>query len=77
MKASENFMNFQRTLNEVASQLSAARRAYNSAVVSSNNAVEMFPTNIMARLMGYMRKQVFEAKVEERENVNVKKLFQS
>ncbi len=41
----------------------------------NNNAVEMFPTNIMAGMMGYKRKNVFEAMEEERKNVNVGNLF--
>ncbi|HPR61208.1 MAG TPA: LemA family protein, partial [Prolixibacteraceae bacterium] len=32
LKANENFMNLQRTLNEVESQISAARRTYNAVI---------------------------------------------
>ena len=56
-------------------QLSAARRAFNAAVTDFNNAVEMFPTNIMAGMMNYKRRQLFEIPEAERENVSVKDLF--
>ena len=75
LKASENVMHLQRTLNEVEEQISAARRAYNQAVTDYNNAIEMIPTNFMASAMRYTRKQVFEIVESERKNVNVKDLF--
>ncbi len=75
LKANENFMHLQRTLNEVESQISASRRAYNAAVTDYNNGVETFPANIMAGMMGFKRKQVFEIPETERANVNVKDLF--
>ena len=75
LKANENVMHLQRTLNEVEEQISAARRAYNQSVTDYNNAIEMFPTNIMATYMRYSRKQVFEIPETERHNVDVKNLF--
>jgi LemA protein len=75
LKANENFLHLQRTLNEVESQISASRRAYNAAVTDYNNGVETFPANIMAGMMGFKRKQVFEIPETERINVNVKDLF--
>lgn len=77
LKASQNFMDLQQSLNEVEEQLSAARRFYNTAVTDYNNAIEMFPTNLLASGMNYSRKTVFEATEQERQNVNVKSLFNS
>lgn len=75
LKANQNFIQLQKSLNEIEEQISAARRAYNSAVTEYNNAVEMFPTNIFANMMGYKKKLVFEITEQERQNVDVKKLF--
>jgi len=75
LKANENVMHLQRSLNEVEEQIAAARRAYNQAVTDYNNALEMIPTNFMASAMNYQRKEVFEITEGERENVNVKELF--
>lgn len=75
LKANENFLNLQRNLNEVESQISATRRAYNAAVTSFNNGIETFPGNLIAGMMGLSRKQVFETPVTERKNVIVKNLF--
>ena len=75
LKANENVMHLQRSLNEVEEQIAAARRAYNQAVTDYNNALEMIPTNFMASAMAYKRKEVFEITEGERKNVNVKELF--
>ena len=77
LKANENFMQLQGSLNEIEEQISAARRAYNATVTDYNNAVEMFPTNMMASMMGYRRKRVFEITDKERENVDVGAMFKS
>ena len=75
LKASENFNQLQRSLNEVEEQISAARRAYNATVTSYNNSVEMFPTNILAGMMKMVHKNVFEIPKAQRDNINVGDLF--
>jgi LemA protein len=75
LKASENFINLQASLNEVEEQISAARRAYNASVKDYNNALEMFPSNIVARLMRYQQKVFFEINPQERQNVDVGQLL--
>ncbi|MBN1639374.1 MAG: LemA family protein, partial [Ignavibacteriales bacterium] len=77
LKANENFLQLQGSLNEVEEQISAARRAYNASVLDFNNGIEMFPMSIFAKLMGYKRKASFEIPPEEREKVNVNELFKS
>jgi len=75
LKANENVMHLQRSLNEIEEQISAARRAYNQAVTDLNNAIEMFPTNLIAGWMNLQRKAVFEITITERQNVDVGALF--
>lgn len=76
LKANENFLHLQGTLGELEEQISAARRAYNQSVTDYNNAIEMFPTNFMAKVMKLGRKEVFSVPASERQNVDVKNLFQ-
>ena len=75
LKANENVMHLQHSLNEIEEQIAAARRAYNQAVTDYNNAIEMIPTNFMANAMRYTKKEVFVIPQAQRENVNVKELF--
>ena len=75
LKANENVLHLQKTLNEIEEQISPARRAYNQAVTDYNNALEMVPTKYMASWMHYTALKVFEIKEDERKNVDVKQLF--
>jgi LemA protein len=76
LKANENFMHLQATLTEVEEQISAGRRAYNATVTDYNNAVEMFPTNMVAKMFSFAPKRVFEITPVERETADVHALFQ-
>ena len=77
LKSNTNFLNLQRTMNEVESQISAARRAYNAAVTDFNNGIQMFPGSIIAGMMHLTKKKVFEIPVTERQNYDAKNLFNS
>jgi LemA protein len=77
LKASQNFLQLQAAWNEVEEQLSASRRTYNAAVKDYNNGLEQFPTNIMARSMGYTPRGFIEIPEEEKKNVSAKELFNS
>lgn len=75
LKASEQFTLLQRSWNETEEQISAARRAYNSSVTQYNNAVEKFPSNLLANMFNHKRKLVFEIPEAERQNVSAKAMF--
>ncbi len=75
LKASTNFLQLQGSLNEIEEQLSASRRAYNAAVMDYNNAIEMFPSNIVANMINYKQRKMFEIAESERATPNVKNLF--
>ena len=66
LKANENFLQLQRALNEVEEQISAARRAFNAAVMDLNNAVQMFPSSVVAGMTGFGTREFFEAAGAER-----------
>jgi LemA protein len=77
LQADVNFIQLQETWNDVEENISAARRAYNSAVTEYNNAFESFPGTLFAGMLHFDHKKPFEAKPEERENVSAKVLFNS
>ena len=66
LKASDNFMQLQRSLNEVEEQLAASRRAFNASVTDYNYGVESFPMNIVALMVAYKRKNMFIIPMESR-----------
>jgi len=77
LKANQNFMNLQASWNEIEEQISAARRTFNAVVTDYNNAVETFPSNMIAYMMGLKPRNVFEIQDVERQNINAKELFNS
>ena len=77
LKANTNFLNLQSTWTESEEQIAAARRTYNSAVTTYNNAVMMFPSSIFAGMLGYQTMPVLETPAEERKNISAKELFNS
>lgn len=60
LKASEGFQQLHRSLVEVEEHLQYSRRYYNGAVRDNNNAVERFPSNIVARLFDFSLAEFFE-----------------
>jgi LemA protein len=77
LRSSENFMQLQRSLNEVEEQLAAARRSYNAAVTDYNNAVQTFPSSLIAGGTGFALRQMFVADENKRADVDMKSLFRA
>lgn len=75
LKGNENVMHLQATLTEVEEQISAARRAYNSSVMTYNNAIQMFPSNIIAGFFNFKEDLFFEASEGEKQAPNVGDMF--
>ncbi len=71
LKASDNFLHLQRSLNEIEEQIAAARRAFNAAVMDLNNAVQMFPGSIIASMFHFAPRSFLEAPQEERQAPDV------
>lgn len=69
LKASEQFLNLQKNLTKIESQLQAARRIYNSEVNVYNNIVQMFPSNILAKLFNFKEEEFFEAEEQTKNNI--------
>ena len=67
LKASTNFLELQRELRDTEDKIQASRRFYNTNVRDLNIKVESFPTNIVAGLLGFKKRDFFEAEGGERE----------
>ena len=77
LKSNTNILQLQASLNEVEAQLSAARRTYHAAVLSFNNGVQLFPSNLIAAIRGLRTRSYLETPEPERNNVDVRGLFNS
>ena len=72
LKAADTVLVLQRTLNEVEAQIAAARRTYNAAVTEYNITIESFPANVAAPMLGFARRDLFEATASDRASVDVR-----
>lgn len=73
LKANTNFLELQRELSDTENKVQAARRFYNSVVTDLNIRVETFPTNVVAKMFGFGKREFFglDASPEQREPVKV------
>jgi len=72
LKANENFMQLQTELADTENKIMASRRFYNGNVRDFNIKIEVFPNNMLAGMMGFSHKDLFEIENEaEKENPKV------
>jgi len=60
LKASEGFQQLHRSLVDIENDLQFARRYYNGASRDNNNAVQSFPSNIVAHIFSFSEAEFFE-----------------
>jgi LemA protein len=53
LKANTNFLQLQTELSDIENQIAGSRRYYNATIKEYNNAVMIFPNNIIANMFGY------------------------
>lgn len=71
LKANQNFLELQRELTDTEDKIQASRRFYNGNVRDFNTKLQVFPTNLLAGMLGFAAREFFEAAASEKENVNV------
>ncbi len=71
LKANENFLELQKELTDTEDKIQASRRFFNGNVRDFNTKIEIFPTNIIAGMLNFTKRDFFEAKEEEKEAVKV------
>jgi LemA protein len=65
LKANQNYLALQEELTSTENKISFSRQYYNDSVLSYNNKIQMFPSNIMAGMMGFKAGEFFEVTVTE------------
>ena len=69
LKANQNFLELQRELRDTEDKLQAARRFYNGNVLSYNTKLESFPSNVIAAMFHFEKKDFFELDLAEKDDV--------
>jgi LemA protein len=67
LKANQNFLQLQKDLLETEDKIAYSRQFYNDTVMKYNISIQTIPTNIIASLTGFRKKELFEAAQTERE----------
>lgn len=60
LKANENFMQLQQELVDTEDKIQASRRFYNAGVRDLNTKIDMFPSNIVAGIFNFAKREFFE-----------------
>ena len=71
LKANENFNNLSNQLSKIEEDIANSRKYYNANVRTMNDKVQMFPSNIVANILGFKTQEMFEIDETQRENVKV------
>jgi len=65
LKANQNFLELQRELTDAEDKIQAARRFFNDMVRALNVKVQTFPSNMIAGMFGFTKKEFFELSTAE------------
>lgn len=71
LQASGNFLNLQNNLTDAEDKIQAARRFYNGNVRDFNTKLQVFPTNLVAGMLGFTKKDFYDAPDEVNETPKV------
>ena len=66
LKANQNFLALQEELSSTENRIAFSRQAYNDQVLFFNNKTQMFPSNIIAGMFAFAKRDFFEAPAEEK-----------
>ena len=61
LKANQNFLALQEELTATEGRVAYARQFYNDSVLGYNNKIESVPTNVVAGMLNYQKREYFEA----------------
>jgi LemA protein len=60
LKANQNFLSLQEELSSTENRIAFARQNYNDQVLFFNNKIQMFPSNIIAGMFAFSKRDFFE-----------------
>lgn len=66
LKANQNFLQLQEEISDVENKLAAVRRYFNSATRELNNAVQTFPSSLIASMFGFHKEIMFDLGTDQR-----------
>jgi len=71
LKANTGFVQLQAQLEEIEDHIAQSRRYYNAVVRDYNTAVQVFPGNLVAGIMNFEERAMFQIDEAQKENIKV------
>lgn len=71
LKADTGYLNLQKELKEVETNLEKARHVYNDEVTKYNTQIETIPSNVVASIFAFKKTELFQVEERKRENINI------
>jgi LemA protein len=71
LKANQNFLQLQEELTSTEDRIAYARQFYNDSVLGYNNAIQVFPGNVLAGMFNFTKREYFEGDPGEQGPVHV------
>ena len=75
LKANQNYLDLQRSLEETEDLIAKARQIYNSSIGQYNTGIQTFPNSLVAGLSGFAPKAYLQAPAEAKEAPNLLPLY--
>jgi len=72
LQANQNFLQLQEELSGTESKIAYSRQFYNDSVLSFNNKLQVFPTNMIASWFSFKAEDYFKVEEVDRKPVKVK-----
>ncbi|MHC4166599.1 MAG: LemA family protein [Planctomycetota bacterium] len=63
LKANQNFLSLQEELTSTENKIAFARQSFNDQILSFNNKIQMFPSNIIAGMFGFVKRDFFQIEI--------------
>lgn len=71
LKAQDGFVNLQKELSDTEDKIAYSRQFYNSVVRDYNEILVVFPSNLVAGMFGFTRKEFFEVAESDKAPIKV------
>jgi LemA protein len=75
LKASDNYIQLQETVNELESKLAESKRNYNKLIADYNTTIQSFPANLIAGGFGFREEIMLKIEEAKKQDVDLKALL--
>lgn len=75
LKANENYLHLQKSINELEERLAASRRTFNARVAKFNTMLQQFPTNLFKFFMKLEKRELLHIDNSKKQDVDIARIL--